>query len=819
MAKTYDEFLYQYFKQLHLNDMSEGQAARLKDLQGQEVTVPTVNGDVSVYPDDKRSGAQKGWNKGPLPDISELSETEIDKLYRNILNALRELKKDEARIKQDVNPKLPEVWAPFFGDINDPKPFYAHKIDLTRMPDLEPLIDLLRDQSHPVTLQVEELLYEKDYKLGDFIKDFDDRNFGGKFIDVVNRIIRNVSSTASLYSSRPEYDDFRAPNGRFLQLRKQLDPDEEIIDQLKIDLFKQPQNYMRIFGLLYSDSKFKEQFAGTSSGREVTNQLDRVKKNIDYSKLVPKMTDKLSILDSAKKKIGDFIDGRVGKLFDRHKRHNYMTPAKGIMEAIVKTGLKPTDGLEKILAKDGDIQALLASNSPVSAGGWTLFVSVLKEIKDGMPKAFAGCLKNGSQMNAVVQQVIARCMEMEPPKFDEAKMILETLSVLRYGNLTSDKWAAWKENLMIKELKGFDKGFLKWFATGAKFVVNNTVNAIFWAGQILANKLGRVGTRFNGNKLGALEKPLQKYNYDDEDYNADETDPDSAYTYLQKVREAHNAVTPKDNAIVENEINMADANKAISEQKTSMDAMNKWRRMHEVDMEIADDLKTKMDNAQQDVETAKQDLKEANADYKARPRGKRASFWSKVLEARKKLKDAQDRLAEIQSKYKLAEDRANISKKDYDEAFADYKAAEDRFNKADEIAQDPFANLIKERNEFQATHPKGTPNPFDGKVNAFQKKREFDIARMNMNNKRKRERARKDNAVANGQAYSVADVQKEKRKYDMMVELMAFWNYQTLELGAVNDWNPGRGHKNNQNEPVIYQFTQYAQAWQARKAA
>ncbi|MDR2268920.1 MAG: hypothetical protein LBD94_01930, partial [Rickettsiales bacterium] len=135
---NYNEFLYKYFQQLHLNSMSDGQKARLKDLRGDPLDVPVVDPDnppniININPRarpfDRRSGAQKGWkmdettgNFDPVPDMDtlvssgNLTDAEVIKLYRKIQETLRAMEKDKERIKQDVHPKLPDKWAPFFGD-------------------------------------------------------------------------------------------------------------------------------------------------------------------------------------------------------------------------------------------------------------------------------------------------------------------------------------------------------------------------------------------------------------------------------------------------------------------------------------------------------------------------------------------------------------------------------------------------------------------------------------------------------------------------------------------------------------------------------
>jgi hypothetical protein len=579
MAMSYSEFLYKYFQQLHLNSMSDVQKARLKDLRGDPLDVPVVDPDNSpniininprARPFDVRSGAQKGWkmdettgNFDPVPDmdalvsIGDLTDAEVIKLYRKIQETLRAMDKDNERIKQDVHPKLPDKWAPFFGD-SKLKPFYEFRPNIDENI-LDELINLVEGTTELSTgehisnyIKFNCFAKEEDYSPTDFINDGRTRNYNAKFINKLDMILYKIGNEYPVTSGRPKADvsDFW-DGGRFSALRGGLEPSDsnDPINTDNFNMFKRPQVYNQILGLLYSDDKFKEQFANYGGGT-ITAQLDRVKKNIDYSNVAPKMADKKSILNKVKELLDETIDGTFAKLFDRHKRHNYLTHAKGMMNAIVKAGLNPNEGLEKILAKDKDIQEEILKSSPASMDGWKIFMQTLTEIKTGMPDAFKGCLKRGYQMRAVVEQVIARCVEMTPPKFEEAKAVLETLSVLRYGNLSSDKWDEWKKNDLkpFDKVAGMDKGFFKWFATGTTVALNLGVNSLFWACQIGANIWHRRGTKFGNKKgkaLGALEQPLKEYNYNNiapPPYEANKIDPDHVNTYLKEFEAAEVAM-------------------------------------------------------------------------------------------------------------------------------------------------------------------------------------------------------------------------------------------------------------------------------------
>jgi len=133
-----------------------------------------------------------------------------------------------------------------------------------------------------------------------------------------------------------------------------------------------------------------------------------------------------------------------------------------------------------------------------------------------MGDAWAGALKHGWQMRAIVQEFIVRAVEKN--KAEDAKQVLEMLSVLRYGSFDSDKWEAWNANklTLTKGVKGFDKGFLRWVGIGTDAAANLVGNTLFWTGQILVNKVNMLGARF-GNRtthLGNLGRKKNIYRDD-----------------------------------------------------------------------------------------------------------------------------------------------------------------------------------------------------------------------------------------------------------------------------------------------------------------
>ena len=134
----------------------------------------------------------------------------------------------------------------------------------------------------------------------------------------------------------------------------------------------------------------------------------------------------------------------------------------------------------------------------------------LDDLKNTMPKAFNGALKNGGQMRALVSELILNAVRDN--KIDEAKTAMEVLSVVKYGYTTSkimDTLRADKDLFTI-----FSDKDLSWNKGGVEIVTNamdKTIRFAFLTAGYAITGIGNAirlnGSKFNG-KTGRMKVQL-----------------------------------------------------------------------------------------------------------------------------------------------------------------------------------------------------------------------------------------------------------------------------------------------------------------------
>ncbi|MDR3208432.1 MAG: hypothetical protein LBT45_01125 [Rickettsiales bacterium] len=759
MADTYiynnfGDFLYGYFRQLHLNSMPAEKKAKFAELKEKK----------------RLTKAQDNWVIGNgdenLPNISNLEPEQVENLYRRILGALRGMDDNHQDIGRK-NPKLTSVLDKFFGESMPFDKFHPDEAVQKKAKDLGRF--LTENSRTPVaSFILTNCFNDKEYNLKKFMDDLDRNNYGEAFIDRVNYIMRSVSNwffqLGDTDKNSKEINEFL---NTFNELENGLDQSKEDLgrpeSKRKIEMFKQPEVYRQIFQAVYGDEKFRQEFEKSSAGRKITDELDKAKENANYDKLSTKMDDKPTWLQQKKDAFDKAIGGTVGKLTDRHKKHNYVTAAaQSIVEAIREAKIEPKDGLEKVLEKANDIKERLEGESPAAVGAWDTFADVMGKIGKGMPKAFAGCLKNGAQMRAVVQQVIAMCLETG--KFDEAKAIMETLSVLMYGSLTSDVWEEWKKNdiKLWDGVTGMDKGFLKWFATGTNFAVNRGVNALFWAGQITVNKIRLGGARFgNDEDLGALKKPLEYYRTHD--------DPDHIETYRKKEEAAGRRMTPEVEANIDGEISNAMSNKTAKEAEVKT-AERKEKRFEY----LKEKSKLELESAYEEMRKEEENQRKA---YEAFKKDKSDNILMRETHV------ADYMVKKAKEKLEKAEKKAEIAERVHNNKLNDAEKRKEELEKAAELADNPH-ELMNDLIAQRKAAGRGTPEARElaRKIVTFKKKFRYEAAAENLRNKENRP----------------GFDSNEKTKYQQAVELMDFWDF--MQTKTVEDTNILHHHKNVQKD-------------------
>ena len=284
--------------------------------------------------------------------------------------------------------------------------------------------------------------------------------------------------------------------------------DSGTVDPNKLDYFK--RNYKDFLNTLTTESKVYDVFKQYDNGK-ISKHLDAANGKVDYANkdskdyVPPKRDDELTPWQQLKENVSDtwsdYMDKYIKLCGDRLY---YSHSAKLIFKALTGAKFKPTDGLGKLLDSAGDIKKNLMYKSPRAVDHFEWMIKTLGELKDTMPKAFAGALKNGGQMRALVSELIINAVREN--KIDEAKTMMEVLSVVKYGYTTSkimDTLRADKELFTIFSDKDFS--WNKEGNMGVRIVttaMDKTIRFAFLAAGYAVTGIGNAirlsGSKFNG---------------------------------------------------------------------------------------------------------------------------------------------------------------------------------------------------------------------------------------------------------------------------------------------------------------------------------
>lgn len=468
-----------YFKQLHFNDMKPEVSARWEDyLKAGDLTDPMKDWRNQLMHETAPDSGE--YENNALPDIfAELQYdyNQIEELYKAINDALGGMKEDN-KLKTEAYSKVKAFVDEFYGDEPE-KPFHPVKLSdaaetilaTVNFEELRPAINsLINDYGLKSEISFDQLV--EGIRTKKYNKDV-------KFKDNFVYILENIGSQRYKYSIVTE-----PLQTKFLEIAKGFE-----LKPTNVDIAKFKDCYPDLFRRIYKAPKVKEIFSSYDHG-VVCGPLDTAREAVDYDKsdspnfIPPKGEDELTLFQQVKKYVGDTYEDCFAKYIElRGDRMFFSMPAQFIVKGISKEGIKPTEGIEAVLNKADSIKKRLkqissktTSNKALDHFDW--FVKEMNDIKDKMPEAFAGSLKNGPQLRAIVQKIIRDAI---PAKVKEAKTAMEVLSVIKYANTTS----AIMDNLKSdKELfKIFSNKDLSWNKNaGAEFVtsaLDKSVRAAF----------------------------------------------------------------------------------------------------------------------------------------------------------------------------------------------------------------------------------------------------------------------------------------------------------------------------------------------------
>ena len=523
MAVKMDEFLLEYYRRLHFRNMPTEQFVQFCGY----VDAKDYNGNMKNWAEtllekDPASGdlikVGKLYVAKSLPDPEEiggeweLSDDEWKKLFKAFQNTFRAMDANKNSFK--YNDKANKFLEQYFGDSTK---LFSHP---TASPEAEAQIKLLQKllNDNPGIEQRLQGYWNDDFSWKD-LKD----GLTSKKYNTDPKFLKNLQRISGQIASDLMYDmDFKnnlnnlPPNLDLYAINDSDRFETAAINTAKLDSFKSV-----VPGLLrelYTNSKAYEAFSANDSSK-ISKKLEEAKSRIQYGDkqsddyVPPKRKDELSLVEH----MHDWWDTTYTECLEKYVKLRgdrlYFSPqAKNIVAAIdkVKPKISPTEGLDKVVKSANDIKDKI--KSPTARKHFDWFAKTMGELSSTMPKAYAGALKNGRQLRALIEEMIM--IAVRDGKVDEAKTAMEVLSVIKYGYTTSKIMdALGKENLTI-----FSDGKLSWNKNDAVKLVTTALDksiktafmGIGYGITMVGNAINLSGSKFKG-KRGRLQSAQQDW--------------------------------------------------------------------------------------------------------------------------------------------------------------------------------------------------------------------------------------------------------------------------------------------------------------------
>lgn len=517
MAMSLNDFLVLYFRQKHFNDMPEAIRAQFDAYAKKD----DFRGDMKSWKQDLTHTVNGKIVNNDLPALADTPDNANtwESFFLALQNAFITMSANKGSFKE--NSAAVNFLEEYFGDAPN-KPFSLPPIDPTTKASIDQFINDIIKSPSINSFAMFGSLFNDDYgEYAEFTKALDE----GKHLKdpkVRDKLVRIVSSLAS----RLEYGDIT--NNDLITKLQSIDLNGIVsglnkrssVDPNKLAIFK--RKYTNLLNQLHDQPKIYDVFKQYDNGK-ISKQLDKAIAKTDYTGKIteadyvpPKRTDEKTVWQEIQGKVQDTYSDTLKKYMTAHRDHIYFKDtAKTIMGALDGAKIKPTDGITAVLDKQADISKKLKYKSPTASEHFDWFAKTMTELKDTMPKAFEGALRNGNQMRRLIEELIVTAVEQsktDSKAVEKAKTAMEVLTVMQYGtftsrtmdalgktdvNLFSDKDLSWNKNSGIKMVTGaLDKTI--------KFGLMTTG----YAATAVVNKIRRIGINFNNS--GDIKKKSDK---------------------------------------------------------------------------------------------------------------------------------------------------------------------------------------------------------------------------------------------------------------------------------------------------------------------
>ena len=521
MAMSMKDFLIAYYKQLHFDKMPLETRARFDGYVAAKDFKGNMKNWVSELMYENPPDSGKYENKA-LPDPNNqndgLGQEDWEKLFKAFNTTL-------ARMDQDSDGKAENKQA---------RDFLTEYYGSGKLFSLEPVdgateaaISVLRNNMGHLKGAIQNFLPE-DVSFEQFEKDLRSSkyNSNGKFRNLLINLVDKLENAKQW-----------GIQGASQEAKEALDKiDTEKIaagfDQKpnpgKLNSFK--QEYKFLLNRLHDKDKLREFFGKYDEGK-ITGPLSKALKKVDYddknskSYVHPKSNDELTPWQQLQKWTSDTYENHLEKYVKlRGDRMFFSMPAQLICKGIDKAKIKPTDGIDSVLKNADIIKKGMQYKSPSAIDHFDWFVKEMGVLKEAMPKAFEGALRNGLQLRKLIEKMIVDAVESG--KVNEAKTAMEVLSVIKYANTTSKIMDTIKGDKELFTL--FSNKDLSWNKNEAvQFVttaLDKSVRAAFLGvgyGITIGGNLARKSRSKIRKKKGLLDKAQKEWAEDVEKQKQD----------------------------------------------------------------------------------------------------------------------------------------------------------------------------------------------------------------------------------------------------------------------------------------------------------
>ena len=509
-TKDVKEFLMAFFKQRHFDDMPSPVQNRWNDLKKNR----DFQGDMRKWASDL-DGHQ-------MPNLAPES---LKKLYGLFQDVLQNMYNNRESLSSNGRAFLNDYFGPN-------KPFEQASASKEAEEDIDKLSKVLGNHSEsgilksfleapdkrilPFKVGDKEIDFEE-FKSGINAKKYDtDTSFRQCVIDVIETL-HYYEQTNGLPQDNSGTPMFKFD---FQYTDKVSDWFVPKWDDHK-DRFKLA--YEQMLSRLTREAKTRDDFTKYDTRGTITKQLNKALKETDYenpnspSFVKPKVPDEKDFFQRAKDKVQDSYENYLKKFTSSKASRIYFSPfSQEIIKAVDKEKIKPTEGIDAIINAQSKIMDRVSA-SPTAGDHFKYFCETLKEVKALVPSAYAGAMENGRKMRTVVREVIRKAVK--DGKIDQAKTILEILSVCKYG-YTDSKTMDAIDKIFKEDKEGFlSNKELSWNKTeGVRMVMKAADKTLEFlvrgAGRgvaLLKNIYQKNRTKFRGD-AGALKADINAEN-------------------------------------------------------------------------------------------------------------------------------------------------------------------------------------------------------------------------------------------------------------------------------------------------------------------